>query len=138
MRKEMVAALVIRDKRILMVHNVKDGLRIEPPGGKKKEGEGWLEAVIREVGEELGCTVRPARLFGEFDTHSPEGEFVVRMYLSELTGGEPRVMEPEKVPAFGWYTCEELEEFMEEGTLVPNMVSALPELRSFIETREAE
>lgn len=138
MRKEMVAALVIRDKRILMVHNVKDGLRIEPPGGKKKEGEGWLEAVIREVGEELGCTVRPGRLFGEFDTHSPEGEFVVRMYLSELTGGEPRVMEPEKVPAFGWYTSEELEEFREEGTLVPNMVSALPELRSFIETGEAE
>lgn len=132
MKKEMVAALVIRDKRILMVHNVKDGLRIEPPGGKKKEGEEWLIAVIREVQEELGCLVRPARLFGEYDTRSPEGEFLVRMYLSEITDGEPEVMEPEKVPEFGWYTYEDLERFREEGTLVPNMASALPKLRKYL------
>ena len=132
MKKEMVAALVIRDKRILMVHNVKDGLRIEPPGGKRKEGEEWVIAVIREVQEELGCLVRPARLFGEYDTHSPEGEFIVRMYLSEITDGEPEVMEPEKVPAFGWYTCAELEKFRAEGTLVPNMAAALPKLKRYL------
>lgn len=132
MKKEMVAALVIRDKRLLMVHNVKNGLRIEPPGGKKNEGEEWFIAVIREVQEELGVRVRPARLFGEYDTHSPEGEFLVRMYLCEITAGVPEILEPEKIPRFGWYCYDELERFKEDGTLVPNMVAALPKLRKYL------
>jgi 8-oxo-dGTP pyrophosphatase MutT (NUDIX family) len=132
MKRDMVAALVIRDKRLLMVHNVKQGLRIEPPGGKKKDDEEWLIAVIREVYEELGVKVRPARLFGEYDTRSPEGEFRVRMYFSDITDGEPEILEPEKIPSFGWYTYAELERFREEGTLVPNMVEALPGLRKYL------
>ena len=132
MKREMVAALVIRDKRLLMVHNVKEGLRIEPPGGKKEDDEEWLMAVIREVYEELGVKVRPMRLFGEYDTHSPEGEFRVRMYFSEITDGEPEILEPEKISSFGWYTYSELEGFRDNGTLVPNMVEALPALKRYL------
>jgi len=132
MKKKMVAALIIRDKRLLMVHNVKEGLRIEPPGGKKNDGEEWIIAVIREVQEELGCMVRPARLFGEFDTHSPEGEFLVRMYLSEIIDGEPEVLEPDKISGFGWYGLDEIERFRDDGTLVPNMVSALERLKKYL------
>lgn len=132
MKKEMAAALVIRDRRLLMVHNTKNGLRIEPPGGKKKEEEEWLIAVIREVQEELGVMVRPARLFGEYDTRSPEGEFLVRMYFCEIIDGEPEILEPDKIPQFGWYTCAELERFKDEGVLVPNMVEALPKLKKYL------
>lgn len=128
----MAAALIIRDKKILLVHNTKHGLRVEPPGGKKRDEEEWAIAVIREVQEELGVKVRPARLFGEYATHSPEGDFTVRMYLSEIIEGEPRVIEPEIIPDFGWYTYEDLERFASVGILVPNMVEALPKLKKYL------
>ncbi len=129
MARDMTAALIIRDGRLLLVHNRKHGLRIEPPGGKKHEDEGWEDSVVREVGEELGVIVRPVRLFGTYATHSPEGEFSVRLYLCEIISGEPRVMEPEKIPEFGWYSLEDIESMKKEGSLVPNMTEALDDLK---------
>ncbi len=129
----MAAALIVRGGKILLVHNRKHGgLRIEPPGGKAHEGEAFEESVVREVAEELGVAVRPTRLFGTYETHSPEGGFVVRLYLCDITSGEPRVMEPDKIPEFGWYAVEEVERFKREGTLVPNMVEALGDIRKYL------
>lgn len=133
MKREMTAALIIEDRRVLLVHNAKHGLRIEPPGGKKKADEGFEESVVREVREELGVEVRPIRLFGIYNTHSPEGDFEVRLYLSEITSGVPRVVEPDKIPSFGWYSMEEIERLKEEGTLVPNMIEAMRDLKRYLE-----
>ncbi len=130
MRKELAAALIIKDKRLLLVHNKKYGtLRIEPPGGKKHHDETWPEAVKREVEEELGVKVRPGRLFGVYDTSSPEGEFSVRMYFCDIISGEPRVVEHDKVPGFGWYSFDEVRGLV---GLVPNMVKALRELERYL------
>lgn len=132
MKRELTAALIIRDKKVLLVHNAKHGLRIEPPGGKRREGEGVEESIIREVDEELGVRVKPVRPFGTFDTSSPEGNFPVRMYICEITSGEPMVMEPEKIPSFGWYSFSELEKLKKEGSLVPNMAEAMPLLKKLM------
>lgn len=129
MKRDMTAALIIRDKKLLLVHNVKHGLRIEPPGGKKMPDEGWAESVVREVEEELGIKVVPTRLFGIYKTHSPEGDFLVRLYLCDIVSGEPRILEPDKIPSFGWYSLEEIDRLRGEGTLVPNMVEAFEDLR---------
>ena len=131
--KEMTAALIIRDKRALLVHNMKHGLRIEPPGGKKEPCEGWEESVIREVKEEIGVTVGVKAAIGEYATHSPEGEFLVRLYLCEITSGEPTVMEPDKIPSFGWYSLEDMKKAAQDGTLVPNMSLALSDIAKFLE-----
>lgn len=130
--KEMTAALIIRDRRALLVHNMKHGLRIEPPGGKKEHEEGWEESVIREVKEELGVTVGVKATIGEYATHSPEGEFLVRLYLCEITSGEPTVMEPDKIPSFGWYSLEDMKKAAHDGTLVPNMSLALSDIEKFL------
>ncbi len=132
MKRELTAALIIRDKKVLLVHNAKHGLRVEPPGGKRHEGEGVEASIIREVEEELGVMVRPVRLFGTFDTRSPEGDFSVRMFICEITSGEPRVMEPDKIPSFGWYSFSEMERLKEDGSLVPNMAEALPLLKDIM------
>ena len=129
MKKELVAGLIIKDGRIILVHNVKyHPVRIEPPGGKRHTGETRKEAVVREVFEEIGLSVKPGKLFGVFDTASREGSFKVYMYLCDVVGGEPYLKEPEKIDAFGWYTIAEMKGFAAKGALAPNMVEALPEL----------
>src|SRR3972149_1431581 len=109
---------------------------IEPPGGKKLAGEGWEESVARELREELGIDVRVGGLFGEYRTHSPEGEFMVRMYYCEIESGEPRVMEPDKGPSFGWYSLDDLKRLCDDGTLVPNMCLAIPEFKRILSSEK--
>jgi ADP-ribose pyrophosphatase YjhB (NUDIX family) len=133
MKRDMVAGLIIRDRRLLLVHNTKhDDLRIEPPGGKKNDNEDWEGAVIREIQEEIGVKVMPTKLFGVYDTHSPEGEFSVHMYFCDMVGGEPRVIEGDKISGLEWYSFSELMELKESGSLVPNMCDALPKLKQYL------
>ncbi len=129
MKLELAAGLIIKDARILLVHNMKHGrLRVEPPGGKIHPGESAQEAVIREVSEELGMSVGALEIFGTYKTDSPEGEFEVHMYLCNKIEGRPRVVEPDKVPGFGWYAFDELEAFVRDGSLVANMRRAMGDL----------
>lgn len=131
--KELVAALIVKDKRLLLVHNVKHGtLRIEPPGGKIHDGETREAAVAREVMEELGIEVRVKGQLSAHPTDSPEGGFIVHMFVCEITAGAPRVVEPDKIPAFGWYSVEEMERMRADGTLVPNMGGALEEVGQMV------
>ena len=132
-KKDMVAGLIVRDKKLLLVHNTKhNGLRIEPPGGKKEENESWKKSVIRELQEELDIVVRPTKLFGVYDTFSPEGNFSVHMYFCEITEGKPRITEPDKISNFKWYSFGELEDLKKSGYLVPNMCESLPNLKPFL------
>lgn len=134
--RKMTAGIIIKDKRVLLVHNVKHGLRVEPPGGKLEPDEGWEESVIREIKEELGMAVAVRSIIGDYETHSPEGEFLVRLYLCEITAGEPRLMEPEKIAAFGWYSMDDMKRAEKDGTLVPNMGLALEDIERLLERHQ--
>lgn len=132
--RELVAGLIIREGRLLLVHNVKhNGLRNEPPGGKRHAGEGREEAVVREIMEETGLGVKVASLFGVYVTDSPEGRFNVYMYLCEAPSGEPAVMEPHLIGGLGWYSYKDMEALAASGSLVPNMVAALAQLRALLD-----
>jgi 8-oxo-dGTP diphosphatase len=132
--KEMTAAIIIEEKKVLLVHNYKHGrIRIEPPGGKKEDGESLEKCVCREVEEELGVKIAQRGLFGVYETNSPEGYFRVSMYFSDIVEGRPRVMEPGKIPAFGWYRMSDLKRFEKWNFLVPNLCSSLNELKKYID-----
>ncbi|MCU0642037.1 MAG: NUDIX hydrolase [archaeon] len=132
--KEMTAALIIQDKKLLLVHNVKhNGLRIEPPGGKRKPADKTLEeCVAREAKEELDIEIEPKQLLGIYRTNSPEGEFQVYMFISAIRSGSLRLMEPEKISKYGWYSLEEIGSFEREGVLVPNLRKAMRELKRYL------
>ena len=131
----MAAALIRKGNRILLVHNNKHGsLRVEPPGGKREDGETLEGCLVREVMEELGCKVRVSGEFGVYETNSPEGPFRVRMYWAEVVSGVPSLQDNEigKITKLGYYTLEEMQEFQASGELVPNLCSALKDLRFYL------
>jgi ADP-ribose pyrophosphatase YjhB (NUDIX family) len=58
------------------------------PGGRVEPGETDEQAVVREVSEETGLVVRPARLVGSVRRAAPGGRvFDIRDYAATVTGG---------------------------------------------------
>ena len=77
----------------------------ELPGGKMHDGEGDLDALVRECREELGVEVRPTtRLGGEV---SIGAQTVLRVWWAELLQGEPEALEHQ---ALRWLTHDEIDD----------------------------
>jgi mutator protein MutT len=102
----VVAAVVRRYGRLLVCqrppHKRHGGLW-EFPGGKIEAGESVLEAMRRELAEELGVTVTSVEEM-EFSFADPESEFVIEFYPAVIEG-ELRCREHS---AFAWATPEQL------------------------------
>ena len=89
-------AAVVRDAegRVLFMRRADDG-RWGLPAGAVDPGESPAEAVVREVREETGLTVRPLRVAGVFGgarfrhryPNGDEAEYVVAVFDCEVTGG---------------------------------------------------
>jgi ADP-ribose pyrophosphatase YjhB (NUDIX family) len=105
-------AAIVVDGRILLVRRLKDpeagcwGL----PGGKVDLYEETPAAAVREIAEELGVVIRAERLLCVADHIDPEAglHWVCPIYLAETFEGEPRLMEPDKHAAIGWFALEAL------------------------------
>jgi 8-oxo-dGTP diphosphatase len=99
-RKLVVAALVREGTKVLMSRRRADqpmpGLW-EFPGGKVEPGESPIEALEREVREELGCTVEVGRIH-EVVFH-PYGDFDLYMlvYEARITAGSPQAVQVAEV-----------------------------------------
>lgn len=139
--KPMVAAVIVRDGKMLLAKNIKHGgMRLEPPGGKTNDGESPEEAVMREGMEEMGRELVPVQVIGVYPTKSPEGPFNVHMILCDMEGDPVEGLEPGKIGGFVWLSLEELSALAEKNaagdlsvTLVPNIVAALGDLAKYLE-----
>lgn len=131
-KRIVVAGVVVRDGKVLVVRNIKHELRIEPPGGKVEPGETPEEATVRELKEELGITVRVLKPIGMYETDvTKEGVFDIYTFLCEIVEGEPTDgLEPDKTGGFEWMTIPELEACPD---LVLSMRNALGDVRAVIE-----
>ena len=92
-RSVVVGAAVVHDGRLLAARRTtppEAAGRWELPGGKVERGETPDQAVMREVREELGCSVTVDRwLAGE----QPIGRaYLLRVALCTLTEGEPTAL----------------------------------------------
>ena len=92
-----VGAVVIHDGRVLLIRRGKEPLRGRwvVPGGTVEPGETLQDALVREVREETGLTVRPRDVVLVFDRIlREEGEvryhYVIVDYLCDYVEGTPR------------------------------------------------
>jgi 8-oxo-dGTP diphosphatase len=96
MSNESIACVgaVVYDRagRLLMIQRGQEpGLGLwSLPGGRVERGESDHQAVVREVLEETGLTVRPGRLLGEVRRAAPSGGvYVISDYLCEPLTDDP-------------------------------------------------
>jgi 8-oxo-dGTP diphosphatase len=94
----VAAALIDRDGRVLLQRRSPGrpmaGLW-EFPGGKMEEGEIPESALVRELEEELGISVRACDLLPACFASAPLGErhMVLLLYLCRKWRGEPRALD---------------------------------------------
>lgn len=100
-----VALAVFKDKKILQVRTNKQKEVFFTLGGKPEEGEGDVEALKREVKEEVGCEIdeKSLKFLQEFEdvAHGREDTLVnIRMYEGSLIG----IPKPcSEIVEIGWF-----------------------------------
>lgn len=99
--------------RILLVRRKNTGHadgRYGMPGGRVELRESLLEAVQREVLEEIGCVVRPedCELYAVCHAMDGEVERIDAQFLIHRWEGEPRICEPDKADDIGWFAPDAL------------------------------
>jgi 8-oxo-dGTP diphosphatase len=106
-KREAVVAVVRRGGRVLVIQR---GPQARLPGywaplsGKLEPGESQQEALVREVHEEVGLTVRPVAKVWESVTG--DGQFVLHWWTVEAEPGEVAI-DGGEVSAVRWITAEE-------------------------------
>ena len=96
-RKLVVAGLIIGDDgRILITQRRADqalGLHWEFPGGKVEPGEAPVDALVRELREEIGVEVTVARIWDVLFHAYPAFDLVMLVYPCRIVEGTPRAVE---------------------------------------------
>ncbi len=102
-------AVVVRDNRLLIIrrsqHVIAPGMYCFPGGGIEP-GETEQQAVVRELQEELNCTVRPQRRIWE--SVSPWGVHLAWL-LSDLDTTTTPTPNPLEVESVHWFTPVEMQ-----------------------------
>lgn len=104
--------VIMRGRSILLYRRVKAP---EPGhwnivGGKVDHMEYSSEAAKREAEEETGLKIGDIRFLCLTEQIIPEEKqhWISKIYLAESFEGEPQVIEPEKLPEFGWFDLDAL------------------------------
>ena len=136
---DMVNVLIREEyRKALLIHNIKHNSdRWEFTGGKLEKGLSLKEMAVKEPFQELGIVVRlikvnGSKIFGDYDTQTPEGPFKCRTYFAEIISGEPKILEKDKHDGFIWASYSNLLILNERKVLVPNLVLALPKLKEYV------
>ena len=98
----VVAAYIERRGRVLLSQRRADQsfpLAWEFPGGKVEPGETLAAALVREIREELGCTIQVGEILDLVFHAYPDFDLIMPVYRARILAGAPRARQ---VAALAW------------------------------------
>jgi len=101
-------AVIVREGRFLVIRRSRDVVAPQAycfPGGAIEPGESEQDALVREIREELGTTIRP--LGRVWQSITPWG-VPLAWWHGELDADAAITPNPAEVDSVGWYTPEEM------------------------------
>lgn len=108
------------------------------PSGHLEYGESIKGTGVREVLEEVGVTVEPEDLtLINIDQYFIDKEYINFTFAARDWQGEPRICEPEKCSAIGWFAVNALPEKCVNVVRVNEQDGFSDELTYAITTRES-
>jgi 8-oxo-dGTP diphosphatase len=123
MSHEVVAALIIRSKKILL--GQRSSTREYYPnvwdvfGGHVEPGEEQEQTLVRELEEELGITPTQWTYLETFS--EPSDQLTLHLYLVSAWTGTPLNRQPEEHCAIGWFTLTEASELHLADPIYPTL-----------------
>ena len=121
----VVGAAIVYDGRVLAARRTPPRTGWELPGGKVEPGETAEAAVVREMAEELACTVEVTGwLLGE---SAVRDGLVLRVALARLVAGEPLPSEHDVVRWLGPDQLDDVDWLAADRPFLPALREALRE-----------
>ena len=105
------AAVMRKDNRLLIARRPSKGLlggMWEFPGGKVKPGETHQQALIREIHEEMGCTIDVGELLGSYRHAYTHFRVTLHAYSCRVISGEPQALDASEIR---WVEVNELNDY---------------------------
>ena len=112
-----VGIMIKKDNKILLGHRSRKtqdtGGIYEPdtwtfPGGKQDYKETIFECAFREVQEETNLLISNMKVFSVSDDIQVDRHFVTIQVIAENYDGELKVMEPDKIDEWKWFSLDNL------------------------------
>ncbi|MFH1510717.1 MAG: NUDIX domain-containing protein [Candidatus Woesearchaeota archaeon] len=107
--------LIIRENKVLLGkrHDKRNNeLHAEGtwtcPGGKQDYQEKMIDCIKREVAEETSLVLAEAEVISVSDDMVHDNHYVTIGFLATKYSGESKVMEPEKITEWKWFSLTEL------------------------------
>ena len=109
---EVVAAVIFREGKVLCVQRPQNSkeyisLKWEFPGGKVEQGENRIQALKREVHEELQLGIQNIDFLTTVEHTYPDFHLVMHAYTCDISSGEPVLTEHVDLK---WLSVEELDQ----------------------------
>lgn len=120
-----VGVMIIKDGKVLLgKRKASHGAgEYAFPGGHLEYMESFEECAKRETREEAGIEIDNVRFLflGNLKSYAPKHYIQVSL-CADWKSGEPKVMEPEKMDEWAWYSLDEIPK--PHFTMIPNAVEA--------------
>ncbi len=108
---DVAAAVIERDGKLMICQRRPEdsgGGFWEFPGGKREPGETLEQCLVREIGEELGCTITAGPLIAMIPAVWKDRDLRLHFFAATITAGVP---EPIEVARIEWIDRARLGEF---------------------------
>ncbi len=115
-----IGIMIIKDDKVLLGRRNDDPEKADSllhgegtwtcPGGKLDFGEKIADAAKKEILQETGIKVNDLKLISVTNEIVSDAHFVTIGFLCKDFDGEPKIMEPEEIVEWRWFSLNELPE----------------------------